>query len=198
MVRLASLPLPALAAGLLAVLLHPGGDVRFMLALCAYIAAGTLVERPLLRYLLPVAGTAGFEVYCMATFATGVNDEHEFAGFILAALAWAALLGAGRAPTPRRAALGATVAAAAAAGAFAFLAAADRFVAFYAPFSRRGAFADPLHLAQVAMCAIVFFLAVWTVVSLARRRKHDTLLAYAEAYVACGRELESLGRKYRC
>ena len=188
--------LPALGAGVLAVLVHPSDDARFTALLAAYVALGSFAGSPVLAYLLPIAGAAGFELYCMATLTTRFNNEIDFAAFILAAVAWAALLGAGRAATPRRASLSAAFGAGATAAAFGFMLATDRLVAFYAPFSRRDAFADPLHLTQLALCAIVLFLGVWAAVSLGRRRRGDKLLAYAEGYVACRRELERLGKRH--
>ncbi len=188
--------LPALVAGVLAILLHPSGDARVVLGLCAYVAAGFLIPSPLLRCLLPIAGTAGFDAFCTAAFATRFNNELDFAPFLLASTAWATLLCAGPAAAQSRVALACGLSAAAAACAFAFMAVTDRAVALYAPFSRRDAFADPLHLMQVVMGAVAFFLAVWLAAAGLRRRRKDKLIAYAEGYSACRRELDALGRRF--
>jgi hypothetical protein len=188
--------LPALVAGVLAVLLHPSGDARVVLGLCAYVAAGFLIPSPLLRCLLPIAGTAGFDAFCTAAFATRFNNELGFAPFLLASTAWAALLCAGPSAAPRRVALACGLSAAAAACAFAFMAIIDRAVALYAPFSRPNAFPDPLHLMQIVMAALAFFLLVWLAAPGLRRRRRDKLVAYAEACAACRRELDTLARRF--
>ncbi len=188
--------LPALAAGALAVLLHPGGDARVTAGLCVYVAAGSVLPWPLLRWLVPIAGTAGFDLFCTAVFATRFNNELDFAPFLLASTAWAALLCAAPSAAPRRAAPAGGLSIVAVAAAFAFMAAVDGAVALYAPFSRPSAFADPLHLLQIVAVAVAFFLALWTAAAGMRRRRKDKLIAYAEGFSACRRRLDALARRF--
>ena len=192
-----------LAAGALTVLLHPCHTNTLVLALLAgHVAYCTIAPRPGIRFLLPLAGTAGVKALAALGKVTGNAAELDYFPFLLVGTMWA--LSAAGTPGQKRgsAYLVGVMLVGFAAASLGFLALwlLDDTVPPLAPLLgvRIGTRFSRLHLAAVGTAASALFLVLWNVFATRARAGSEKVLAYTDGYLACRRDLSRLSRRWSC
>lgn len=188
--------------GVLAAAAHPSPSEKVRAALLAYVTICIAFPKPAVRFVLIPVATGGLKAISALGFATSYLSETDFALFLLASVLWA-VLPSGFSGKRRGAVyvvgMG-TLGFAALPLGFLFLWLLDRIVPPLGPLFiiELGNAYRRIHLAAVAIGAIAFFLLLWGVAWAWRRRGSAKVLAYADGYLACRRELTALSRRWKC